>query len=78
MGEAANVHSIEIRWAMPGHFPPDIERELTQSAFDTVSPCIQHFAGQEQGGRVYMCERREIEREGEKGAFGEIVEAVVS
>jgi hypothetical protein len=75
-GKPANVHGIEIRWAVLDHFPADIS-ELTQSAFDTASPCVLKFAEHERGLRVYMCGRWEIQREGEKGSFGEIVEAVI-
>jgi hypothetical protein len=75
-GKPAHVHGIEIRWAILDHFPADIS-ELTQSAFDTSSPCTLKFAEHERGLRVYMCGRWEIQREGEKGSFGEIAEAVI-
>jgi hypothetical protein len=76
-GKPAGVHGIEIRWALLDHFPTDIEGELTQSAFDTASPCVLKFAEHERGKRVYMCGRWEIQREGEKASFGEIIEAVI-
>ncbi|MDR2632727.1 MAG: hypothetical protein LBC51_03775 [Treponema sp.] len=76
-GKPAQVHGIEIKWALLEHFPSDIEGELTQSAFDTASPCVLRFAEHERGKRVYMCGRWEIQREGEKGSFGEITEAVI-
>jgi hypothetical protein len=75
-GKPPRVHGIEIRWAVLDHFPADIS-ELTQSAFDTASPCTLKFAEHERGLRVYMCGRWEIQREGEKGSFGEIAEAVI-
>jgi hypothetical protein len=75
-GKPPHVHGIEIRWVILDHFPADII-ELTQSAFDTASPCVLKFAEHERGLRVYMCGRWEIEREGEKGSFGEIIEAVI-
>jgi hypothetical protein len=75
-GKPPRVHGIEVRWAVLDHFPADI-KELTQSAFDTASPCVLKFAEHERGLRVYMCGRWEIEREGEKGSFGEIIEGVV-
>jgi hypothetical protein len=75
-GKPKGVHGVEIRWAILDHFPADIN-ELTQSAFDTASPCVLAFAEHERGRRVYMCGRWEIQREGEKGSFGEIIEAVV-
>jgi hypothetical protein len=76
-GKPNGVHGIEIRWAALDHFPLDIESELTQSAFDTASPCILKFPEHERGKRVYMCGRWEIQREGEKASFGEIIEAVI-
>jgi hypothetical protein len=75
-GKPNNAHGIEIRWAILDHLPADTE-ELTNSAFDTNSPCILKFAEHERGGRVFMCGRWEISREGEKGSFGEISEAVI-
>jgi hypothetical protein len=75
-GKPKGVHGIEIRWGMLDHFPKDIE-ELTQSAFDTRSPCTLSFTEHERGQRVYLCGRWEILREGEKGSFGEIIEAVI-
>jgi hypothetical protein len=75
-GKPDHVHGIEIRWGMLDHFPKDIE-ELTQSAFDTKAPCILSFVEHERGQRVYLCGRWEILREGEKGSFGEIIEAVI-
>jgi hypothetical protein len=75
-GKPPHVHGIEIRWAILDQFPADI-KELTQSAFDTASPYVLKFAEHERGRRVYMCGRWEIAREGEKGSFGEIIEAVI-
>jgi hypothetical protein len=75
-GKPAHVHGIEIRWGILDHFPADLE-ELTKSAFDTKPPCLLSFAEHERGQKVYMCGRWEIMREGEKGPFGEIIEAVI-
>jgi hypothetical protein len=75
-GKPDHVHGIEIRWGMLDDFPKDIE-ELTKSAFDTKAPCVLSFSEHERGKRVYLCGRWEILREGEKGSFGEIIEAVI-
>jgi hypothetical protein len=61
---------------MLDHAPADIN-ELDKSAFDTRSPLILEFGEEDRGRRIYMTGRWEIEREGIKGDFGEIVSAVV-
>jgi hypothetical protein len=75
-GKPEGVHGIEIRWAMLDHADPDI-KELTNSAFDTSPPLILEFEEHQRGQRVYMCGAWEIEREGEKGPYGDIEEAIV-
>jgi hypothetical protein len=75
-GKPEGVHGIEIRWAILDHANPNID-ELTNSAFDTNSPLILDFEEHQRGQRVYMCGAWEIEREGEKGPFGDIEEAVI-
>jgi hypothetical protein len=47
------------------------------SAFDTNPPLILEFDEQDRGKHVYMAGCWEIEREGEKGPYGAIVEAVI-
>jgi hypothetical protein len=57
--------------------PPVSIKELDNSAFDTKSPLILEFGEEDRGKRVYMTGRWEIEREGVKGDFGEIVSSIV-
>jgi hypothetical protein len=76
-GKPVNVHGVEILVAILDHFPTDIEKEFNQSVFDTSPPCALRFAEYERGKRVYLCGRWEIQREGEKGPLGEIIEAVI-
>jgi hypothetical protein len=75
-GKPEGVHGIEIRWAILDHADPDI-KDLTNSSFDTNSPLILEFEEHQRGLRVYLCGAWEIEREGEKGPFGDIEEAVI-
>jgi hypothetical protein len=78
-GKPADVHGVEVRWvkAAPGFVPQDIEKDLSNSSFDTKSPLILNFEEHERGERVYMAGRWEIEREGVKGNFGDIVSAII-
>ncbi|MDR1419397.1 MAG: hypothetical protein LBI86_03400, partial [Treponema sp.] len=78
-GKPADVHGLELRWvkAPPGFVPKNIEKDLIESAFDTKSPLILTFEEGDRGARVYMAGRWEIEREGVKGDFGDIVSAIV-
>ncbi|MDR1419794.1 MAG: hypothetical protein LBI86_05430, partial [Treponema sp.] len=57
--------------------PKNIEKDLIESAFDTKSPLILTFEEGDRGARIYMAGRREIEREGVKGDFGDIVSTIV-
>jgi hypothetical protein len=75
-GKPEDVHGIEVRWAMLDHPPVDI-KELDNSSFDTKSPLTLEFDEADRGKRVYMVGRWEIEREGKKGDFGEIVAAII-
>jgi hypothetical protein len=75
-GKPKNVHGIEIRWAPLDHYPAS-EKELVNSAFDTKPPLVLDFDENDRGAHVYMAGRWEIEREGEKGPFGAIVDAIV-
>jgi hypothetical protein len=75
-GKPKGVHGIEIRWAFLDHEPASIN-ELINSSFDTRSPLILTFGEEDRGKRLYMAGRWEIEREGEKGDFGDIVSAIV-
>jgi hypothetical protein len=75
-GKPADVHGIELRWAILDHEPAD-ENELINSSFDTASPLYLNFGEHDRGKRVYMAGRWEIEREGLKGDLGDIVSAIV-
>jgi hypothetical protein len=75
-GKPFGVHGIEVRWAILDAPPANI-KQLVNSAFDTNPPLILEFEELERGKKVYMCGRWEIEREGEKGPFGDIEEAVI-
>jgi hypothetical protein len=75
-GKPKGVHGIEIRWAILDHVPSGVE-ELINSSFDTNPPLTLEFAEHDRGKRVYLCGRWEINREGEKGPFGAIEEAIV-
>ena len=75
-GKPRDVHGIEVRWAILDH-PPVNVNGLANSAFDTNSPLTLEFEEQDRGKRVYMAGCWEIEREGVKGGYGEIVSAIV-
>jgi hypothetical protein len=75
-GKPPGVHGIEIRWAILDHPPADI-KELTNSAFDTKPPLVLEFEEHQRGQRVYMCGAWEIGREGEKGPYGNIEDAII-
>jgi hypothetical protein len=76
-GKPEDVHGLELRWAFLDHPPVNIEKELTNSAFDTRSPLEIVTGEEDRGKRIYMAGRWEIEREGIKGDFGEVVSAIV-
>lgn len=75
-GKPPKVHGIEIRWAILDHPPAGIG-ELTNSSFDTRHPFKITFDEQDRGKTVYFAGRWEIEREGQKGDFGPIVQAII-
>jgi hypothetical protein len=75
-GKPKGVHGIEVRWAILDHPPEDI-KELVNSSFDTKPPLTIEFEEHERGKRVYLCGTWELEREGEKGPFGAIEEAII-
>jgi hypothetical protein len=75
-GKPAHVKGIEIKWAKLPESPKDIS-ELTNSAFDTNPPLTLEFQEHERGEKVFMCGRWEIQREGEKGPWGDIEEVIV-
>ncbi|MDR1030470.1 MAG: hypothetical protein LBL76_06310 [Treponema sp.] len=75
-GKPAGVHGIEVRWAILDHPAVDV-KELVNSSFDTNPPLTLEFEEHERGKRVYLCGVWEIEREGEKGPFGAIEEAII-
>jgi hypothetical protein len=75
-GKPPKVHGIEVRWAILDHAPADRE-EIVHSAFDTRSPLTLQFDEHDRGKRLYLYGQWEIEREGEKGPPGVIVDAVI-
>jgi hypothetical protein len=75
-GKPKSVHGIEVKWAILDH-PPESIAELVNSAFDTNPPLTLAFDESQRGQHVYMAGAWEIEREGEKGPFGAIIEAVI-
>jgi hypothetical protein len=75
-GKPKGVHGIAVRWAILDH-PPESIDELTNYAFDTNPPLTLTFDESQRGKRIYMAAAWEIEREGEKGPYGAIVEAVI-
>lgn len=75
-GKPQGVHGIEVRWAILDDYPADIAL-LTHSSFDTKPPLNIDFEEHDRGKKVFLCGRWEIEREGEKGPFGDIEEAII-
>jgi hypothetical protein len=75
-GKPKGVRGIEVRWALLDKPPSDIE-ELIHSSFDTNPPLTLTFDEKERGRHIYMAGAWEIEREGEKGPFSAIEEAIV-
>ncbi|MDR2619053.1 MAG: hypothetical protein LBC62_09300 [Treponema sp.] len=71
------MHGIEIRRAFRTEPPEDIDRDLPNSTFDPNSPHTLEFSESDRGKRIYMAGRWEIEREGEKGKYGDITTAIV-
>jgi hypothetical protein len=71
----AGVHGAEIRWAILDT-PPATINELTTSSFDTHTPFTLQFEENQRGKTVYFCLCWENTR-GEKGAWGEIVSAII-
>ncbi|MDR2808628.1 MAG: hypothetical protein LBB43_06460 [Spirochaetaceae bacterium] len=76
-GKPAHVKGIEVKWAKLKEAPKDIA-DLVNSAFDTSPPLVLEFQEHERGEKVFMCGRWEIQREGEKGPWGDIVEVIIS
>jgi hypothetical protein len=75
-GKPAGVKGIEIKWAKLKEPPHDMA-ELINSSFDTRAPLELAFEEHERGEKVYMCGSWEIQREGEKGPWGDIEEAII-
>jgi hypothetical protein len=75
-GKPKGVHGIEVRWEVMDR-PPESINELTHSSFDTNPPLTLSFDEKDRGRHIYMSGSWEIEREGEKGPPGPIVEAVI-
>ena len=74
-GKPAGVHGAEIRWDYHEGHPASVD-ELEKSEFETRSPHTLRFDEGDRGKRVYICVRWENSK-GEKGPWGEIVEAVI-
>jgi hypothetical protein len=75
-GKPRGVHGIEIRWAILDHPPTGIE-ELIHSSFDTRAPLTLEFTEHDRGKKIYLCGCWEINREGLKGPYGAIEEAII-
>jgi hypothetical protein len=75
-GKPHGVRGIEICWAVLDVPPTDIS-QLTHSSFDTKAPLDLEFGEADRGKKVYMCGRWEIDREGIKGPWGDIEEAII-
>jgi hypothetical protein len=75
-GKPAGVHGIEIRWAILDHYQ-ESEKELIHSSFDTNPPLTLEFDEADRGKHIYLVGLWEIQREGEKGPPGAIVEAII-
>jgi hypothetical protein len=74
-GKPHGVHGAEIRWAVLDRSPRAVD-DLTQSNFDTATPCILKFDENQRGLRVYYCLRWETNTT-LKGPFGEISSAII-
>jgi hypothetical protein len=75
-GKPAHVKGIEIKWAVLAS-PPDDLSKLVNSGFDTNPPFVLEFGEHERGGKVFLCGRWEIHRDGEKGPWGDIEEVII-
>jgi hypothetical protein len=76
-GKPKGVHGIEVCWNAQDQ-PPVHMSELIHSSFDTRSPLKLVFDESDRGKHIFMAGRWEIEREGEKGEFGDIADVFVS
>ena len=74
-GKPFGVHGAEIRWSI-SDAPIVNPDDLPHSAFDTRSPFVLEFSGEQRGLTVWFCLRWENTR-GEKGPWGEIVSAII-
>jgi hypothetical protein len=74
-GKPAGVHGAEICWDFL-NAPPENIGELKKSEFDTATPHTLHFDEGDRGKRVYICVRWENNK-GDKGPWGEIMEAII-
>ena len=75
-GKPENVHGIEVQWDILDAPPTRVE-DLRKSIFDTRSPLVLEFEENQRGKRVYFSGRWEIQREGIKGPFGPILDAII-
>jgi hypothetical protein len=75
-GKPEHVTGMELRWAVLDS-PPEHIRELVNSSFDTDSPLDLPFDLSDRGKKVFMAGRWEIHREGLKGYFSPIIDAII-
>jgi hypothetical protein len=75
-GKPDGVHGIEVKWAVLDQKPDGIS-QLVNSSFETRSPLVLEFEEYDRGKKVFLCGRWEIQREAEKGPFGDIEEAII-
>jgi hypothetical protein len=69
------VHGAEIRWDIRDTPPTEVD-DLTKSAFDTHTPYTLEFEESQRGKTVWFCLRWENTK-GEKGPWGELINAII-
>ncbi|MDR0537776.1 MAG: hypothetical protein LBH04_07040 [Tannerellaceae bacterium] len=75
-GKEDGVHGAEIAWAILSQAPTDWH-ELIHSSFDTASPYLLSFPGEDLGKTLYFAIRWENGR-GDKGPWSAIQKVVIS
>jgi hypothetical protein len=71
----ANVHGMEMKWAILDHTPEGWD-ELVNSVFDTATPLIMTFEGEQRGKMLYFACRWE-NNIGQKGPWSEIYSIII-
>jgi hypothetical protein len=69
------VHGAEIRWDVRDTPPTEVS-DLTKSSFDTHTPHTLEFEESQRGKTVWFCLRWENSK-GEKGPWGELINAII-